>query len=92
MDQYVSWGLSKDEMNLDTIWRGLKIFVRWLMIQIYKISQGGQVITPLTQDKFFYATVTLMIFGRNYFIEVVLIFSKFILRMNTAYSDLHLSR
>ena len=28
MDQYVSWGLSKDEMNLDTIWeRGLKIFV-----------------------------------------------------------------
>ena len=20
MDQYISWGLSKDEMNLDTIW------------------------------------------------------------------------
>ena len=26
MDQYVSWGLSEEEMNLDTIGRGSKIF------------------------------------------------------------------
>ena len=26
MDQYVSWGLSKEEMNLDTIWKRFKVF------------------------------------------------------------------
>ena len=28
MDQYVSWGLSKDEMNLDTIWERFEDFCK----------------------------------------------------------------
>ena len=28
MDQYVSWGLSKDDMNLDTIWERFKDFCK----------------------------------------------------------------
>ena len=28
MDQYVSWGLSKDEMNLDTIWQRFEDFCK----------------------------------------------------------------
>ena len=28
MDQYVSWGLSKDKMNLDTIWQRFEDFCK----------------------------------------------------------------
>ena len=28
MDQYISWGLSKDEMNLDTIWERFEYFYK----------------------------------------------------------------
>ena len=28
MDQYVSWGLSKDDMNLDTIWERFEDFCK----------------------------------------------------------------
>ena len=28
MDQYISWGLSKDEMNLDTIWERFEDFCK----------------------------------------------------------------
>ena len=28
MDQYISWGLSKDEMNLDTIWERFNDFCK----------------------------------------------------------------
>ena len=28
MDQYVSWGLSKEDMNLDTIWERFKTFCK----------------------------------------------------------------
>ena len=34
MDQYVSWGLSKEEMNLDTIWDRFKDFASCIQMKL----------------------------------------------------------
>ena len=35
MDQYVSWGLSKDDMNLDTIWERFEDFCKLQLNEVH---------------------------------------------------------
>ena len=47
MDQYVSWGLSKDEMNLDTIWERFKDFCK---PQSNELTAQFDLLTSFRQD------------------------------------------
>ena len=46
MDQYVSWGLSKEEMNLDTIWERFKDFFK---LQSNKVRAWFDLLTSFCQ-------------------------------------------
>ena len=46
MDQYVSWGLSKEEINLDTIWRGFDDFCK---LQSNEVWAQFDLLTSLCQ-------------------------------------------
>ena len=46
MDQYVSWGLSKEEMNLDTIWERFENFCK---LQPHKVRARFNLLTSFCQ-------------------------------------------